>query len=259
MVQVGSAAGVPTGFRFVEWGSVIAGAVMAAALSFVFLTFGSAIGLSAVSPWPDAGVSAKTAASLAVFWTLAQQIGAFMVGGYIAGRMRTRWAEANADETEFRDGLHGALVWAVGIVIGALLFLSTAGAIAKTGADAVAKAATVAGANADSISYYADALMRPAPRPAAPTAQGTTKRHVPRGKQPTRRVMPPFSAAWSPQSVCSCHWRRHGGRPRRAAIIAITGSLHALWSARRCTGPQPNEEAPCSETSSFGSQAFRSL
>ena len=108
---------------------MIAGAVMAAALSFVFLTFGSAIGLSAVSPWPDAGVSAKTAASLAVFWTLAQQIGAFMVGGYIAGRMRTRWAEANADETEFRDGLHGALVWAVGIVIGALLFLSTAGAI----------------------------------------------------------------------------------------------------------------------------------
>jgi hypothetical protein len=174
MVQVGPAAGVPTGFRFVEWGSVIAGAVTAAALSFVFLTFGSAIGLSAVSPWPDAGVSAKTAASLAVFWTLAQQIGAFMVGGYIAGRMRTRWAEANADETEFRDGLHGALVWAVGIVIGALLFLSTAGAIAKTGADAVAKAATVAGANADSISYYADALMRPAARPAAPTAQGTT-------------------------------------------------------------------------------------
>ena len=71
MVQVGPAAGVPTAFRFVEWGSVIAGAVTAAALSFVFLTFGSAIGLSAVSPWPDAGVSAKTAASLAVFWTLA--------------------------------------------------------------------------------------------------------------------------------------------------------------------------------------------
>jgi hypothetical protein len=172
MVQVGPASGVQTGFRFVEWGAVFAGAAIAAALSFVLLTFGSAIGLSAVSPWPNSGVSAKTAASLAVFWTLAQQIGAFMIGGYVAGRLRTRWAEANADETEFRDGLHGALVWAVGILIGGLLVLSTAGAVARAGVDAVSKAATVAGSNADSISYYADALMRPAARQAA--AQGAT-------------------------------------------------------------------------------------
>ena len=55
MVQVGPAAGTPAGFSFVEWGSVIAGAITAAALSFVFLTFGSAIGLSAVSPWPNSG------------------------------------------------------------------------------------------------------------------------------------------------------------------------------------------------------------
>ena len=179
MVQVGPAAGAATGFRFVEWGAVIAGAVTAAALSFVFLTFGSAIGLSAVSPWPDSGVSAKTLASLAVFWTLAQQIGAFMIGGYIAGRMRTRWAEASADDTEFRDGLHGALVWAVGIAIGALMIFATAGSVAKAGADLAARATTAAAANSDSIAYYADALMRPAPRPAAATGQGNTKHHGP--------------------------------------------------------------------------------
>jgi len=127
------------GFRFIEWGAVIAGAVMAAALSFVFLTFGTAIGLTTVSPWPNSGVSAKTAASLAIFWTLAQQIGAFMIGGYIAGRLRARWAEANEDETEFRDGLHGALVWAVGITIGAMLLFATAGAVARVGADVVGK------------------------------------------------------------------------------------------------------------------------
>ena len=177
MVQVGPAAGTPAGFRFVEWGAVIAGAVTAAALSFVFLTFGSAIGLSAVSPWPNSGISAKTLASLAVFWTLAQQIGAFMIGGYIAGRMRTRWAEASADDTEFRDGLHGALVWAVGIAIGALMFFATAGSLAKAGADLAGRAATAAAANSDSIAYYADALMRPAPRPAATTAPGRQRRH----------------------------------------------------------------------------------
>jgi hypothetical protein len=58
---------------------------IAAALSFVLFTFGTAIGLSATSPWPNSGVSAKALASLAVFWALAQQIGAFMVGGYVAG------------------------------------------------------------------------------------------------------------------------------------------------------------------------------
>jgi len=170
MVQVGSATATQAGFRFVEWGAVFAGAVTAAALSFVFLTFGTAIGLTTVSPWPNSGVSAKTAASLAVFWTLAQQIGAFMIGGYIAGRLRARWAEANEDETEFRDGLHGALVWSVGIAFGALLLFATAGAAARTGVDAISKAATAATNNADTIAYYADALMRPAARPA--NAQG---------------------------------------------------------------------------------------
>ena len=233
MVQVGSAAGVPTGFRFVEWGSVIAGAVMAAALSFVFLTFGSAIGLSAVSPWPDAGVSAKTAASLAVFWTLAQQIGAFMVGGYIAGRMRTRWAEANADETEFRDGLHGALVWAVGIVIGALLFLSTAGAIAKTGADAVAKAATVAGANAE-----LRLLLR-----RCVDASGTATRSPDSAGDDTRR------AGYAPAPGSA--WRNCSHRLALGAAGSLTDSDRSYLAtlvAQRTGLPQAEAERRVTET-----------
>ena len=107
-----------TQIGFVEWGPILAGAVLAAAVSFVLLTFGTAIGLSATSPWPGSGLSAKVLASLAVFWVMAQQIGAFMIGGYVAGRMRNRWHEASHDEVEFRDGLHGGLVWAVGIAIG---------------------------------------------------------------------------------------------------------------------------------------------
>ena len=41
------------GTSFVEWGAVFAGGAMAAAISFVLLTFGAAIGLSFVSPWAD--------------------------------------------------------------------------------------------------------------------------------------------------------------------------------------------------------------
>src|SRR5688572_14870749 len=120
MTTVGPGPAAPAGAAsFVEWGAVLAGAALAAAISFVLLTFGTAIGLSATSPWPDSGMSAKVVATLAVFWALVQQIGAFMAGGYVAGRMRSRWAETG-DEADFRDGLHGGLVWAVGVAIGAL-------------------------------------------------------------------------------------------------------------------------------------------
>jgi hypothetical protein len=170
---------VATGF--VEWGSVFGGAVLAAALSFVLLTFGTAIGLTATSPWPNSGLSAKVIASLAVFWTIAQQIGAFMAGGYVAGRMRARWSGTAQDEVEFRDGLHGALVWGVGIIIGAALLMATAGAAARTGAEVAGKAATSLTAGArDPMDTVLDTMLRPqvaaqASPPAQTTGQGAAQ------------------------------------------------------------------------------------
>lgn len=152
--------GVASGTSFVEWGAVFAGGAIAAALSFVLLTFGAAIGLSFISPWANAGTSTKVIASVAVFWTMAQQIGAAMVGGYVAGRMRSRWGETAEHEVEFRDGLHGGLVWAVGIIISAALLLSTAGAVARTGAEVGGRLASAAAANADPLAYQADVLLR---------------------------------------------------------------------------------------------------
>lgn len=148
---------------YLEWGPIIAGAVLAAALSFVLLTFGAAIGLSATSPWPNSGPSAKFTAGLAVFWTLVQQIGAFMAGGYIAGRMRSRWADAAQDEVEFRDGVHGGLVWAVGILVGAFLLMATAGAVTRTGAELAGRTAiAVAGTNVNPMDTVLDTMLRPA-------------------------------------------------------------------------------------------------
>jgi hypothetical protein len=151
------------GASFVEWGAVVAGAALAAALSFVLLTFGTAIGLSATSPWPNSGLSVKVIASLAVFWAIAQQIGAAMAGGYVAGRMRSRWREPTQHEVEFRDGLHGGLVWAVSILIGAALFMATAGAVLRTGADVAGKTASAASTAipGDAMDAAIDALLRP--------------------------------------------------------------------------------------------------
>jgi hypothetical protein len=183
------------GASFVEWGAVLAGAVLAAAISFVLLTFGTAIGLSATSPWPNSGVSAKVIASIAVFWAMAQQIGAFMAGGYVAGRMRSRWHETG-HEADFRDGLHGGLVWAVGVVIGAALFLSTAGGAAKTGADIAGQAGTAAMSSTnDPMGAVLDTMLRPTtvaqatPPAGAGTAPAATARARPAAGDDTRAEM----------------------------------------------------------------------
>ena len=73
MAQIAAPRADTAGLTFVEWSAVFAGAVLAAALSFVLLTFGTAIGLSTTSPWPNSGLSVKVVASLAVFWTMARQ------------------------------------------------------------------------------------------------------------------------------------------------------------------------------------------
>lgn len=146
-----------TGTGYVEWSAVFAGAVAAAALSFVLLTAGAAIGLSLVSPYPSHSYG-KVAASLAAFWTLFVPILSFLVGGYIAGRMRTAWDAADVDEIEFRDGVHGLLVWALGIVIGGLMAFMTAAAAGQIGASA---GAAVANSNAV-VAPAVDTLLRPA-------------------------------------------------------------------------------------------------
>jgi len=162
------------GLSYVEWSAVFAGAVLAAALSFVLLTFGTAIGLSATSPWPNSGLSAKVIASLAVFWMMAQQIGSVMVGAYVAGRMRSRWYETG-HESEFRDGLHGTLVWAVGVLISAVLVFATAAAVTKMAVDVAGKAAGSVASSSDAMEAVLDTMLRPASTaqanaPNAPTA-----------------------------------------------------------------------------------------
>jgi hypothetical protein len=146
----------------VEWGPILAGAVLAAALSFVLLTFGTAIGLSATSPWPNSSLPAWLIGSLAVFWIMAQQIGTFMAGGYVAGRLRSRLRDAPLDEIEFRDGLHGGLVWAIGILIGAALLMATAGAVTRAGAELAGKTALAAASTPEPMDLALDAMLRPA-------------------------------------------------------------------------------------------------
>ena len=104
-----------------DWGAIFAGVFVSIAISSLFLAFGSAIGLSLTSFQPGESVPVTGMVIAAALWLLWVQISSFLGGGYVAGRMRRRIGDGKPHEVEMRDGAHGLIVWAVNIVIGAVL------------------------------------------------------------------------------------------------------------------------------------------
>lgn len=129
----------------VSWGAVIGGAFVAAALSIILLVAGTGLGFSSASPWGGEGASAKTIGIAAIIWLLATQIISSGLGGYLAGRLRTKWVDTHTDEVYFRDTAHGFLVWAVGAVVSVMLLGSAASSLVGAAADAGASVASGAG------------------------------------------------------------------------------------------------------------------
>src|SRR5450755_1444014 len=103
------------------WPAIIAGAVVASALSLALLMLGAGLGLVSVSPWSNNNVSVTTFGILAAAWFIAVQLFASGVGGYLSGRLRTRWVSVHTDEVFFRDTAHGLIVWGVGAIVTAWL------------------------------------------------------------------------------------------------------------------------------------------
>jgi hypothetical protein len=149
----------------VSWPAVFAGGITAAAVSVILLLFGAGLGLSSVSPWPHDGVSATTFTVLAAVWLIIVQWVASLFGGYMAGRLRTKWVGVHTDEVFFRDTAHGFLAWSLGtLIVAGLLAMAAAGATG-TGTQA---AATLA-ANTSQNAYFADELFRLNANPNAST------------------------------------------------------------------------------------------
>ena len=150
----------------VSWGPIIAGAFVTSAFALALVALGASIGLISVSPWTANNPSVTTFGSLAAAWFIAVELFACGLGGYLAGRLRTRWARVHDDEVYFRDTAHGLLVWAVGAVFtAALLALSAASALSGAadlvGAAAQTSATTGEGASiANPTEYFADVMLR---------------------------------------------------------------------------------------------------
>ena len=192
----GPATAVESRFSGVSWGAIVAGGVAAAAMAIILMTLGAGLGLISVSPWPDQGVSAKTVGIGVIIWSIIIEIAAFGLGGYLAGRLRTKWANLHGDEVYFRDTAHGFVTWALGTLISIALVTMAAGSAVRTTAEVGATAVGGAGAavaaagpslmggdrasgqmgggpmggprRGNPMDYYVDLLFRPAsPAPAA--------------------------------------------------------------------------------------------
>jgi len=143
----------------IEWGPVIAGAIAAAALASVLHGFASAVGISVSSTaptWRDASFALILLSGLYLLLTALVSYG---FGAYVAGRMRMRLGAGAAPEIEFRDGMHGILVWALATLLAAIMALSIAAMVPRLAAPSGAgPAASVAGENI--IAFDLDRLFR---------------------------------------------------------------------------------------------------
>ena len=174
----------------VSWGSIAAGAAAAASLSLILLVLGVGLGLSSVSPWARDGVSATTFGVSTILWLTLTQVLASAMGGYLAGRLRTRWTDTHRNEVYFRDTAHGFLAWALASLATAVLLASTIGTIlgvgAQAGASVLGGAAGTASAaiaktgatpsamtqasDSGPTAYWVDVLLRRDPGAAAASA-----------------------------------------------------------------------------------------
>lgn len=152
-----------------SWGPIFGGAAAAIGVTLILLLLGSGVGLTMVSPWSGQSSSLDTVGVTAAIWLVVVQWLSSGLGGYITGRLRTKWAAVHTDEVFFRDTAHGFISWALATIFVAGFLASSLTSLAGAGAQAVGSAATAAGTAASSTAsaadlptaYFTDALLRP--------------------------------------------------------------------------------------------------
>jgi hypothetical protein len=156
----------------VAWPAIIGGAFAASALTLILLAIGSSLGFASVSPWTNAGASATTFTVTMAIWLIVTQWLASGVGGYLTGRLRTKWVGLHTHEVFFRDTANGFLAWATASVIAAAFVTSAASSVLSGTTTMVTGVASGAAAGAsqaaarpgapsmDPTAYFVDSLYR---------------------------------------------------------------------------------------------------
>ena len=247
---------------YIHWGPGIAGAIVAAATSFVLMGFASAVGLMVASPSPSWRDASVWLAVLSGFWIIVVAVGSFALGGYLAGRVRSTWAAA-PDEVEFRDGTHGLIAWAIGVMLGAVLLAMTANTFAAGNAGSQPR--DTAGAPAF-LAYEIDRLFRSErrPEPATPEVRAEAGRLIMKGLARTelpaedRAQLTRLTAAVSGLEPPAAEGRvrqvledarKSASQARRVAVIlgfalaaALAAAAAAAWIAAGIGGKHRDSE-----------------
>lgn len=146
----------------VSWAAIVAGAVAALAIAVVLTSLCAGLGLTTISAWPHAGASATT-------FTIATGIGLIVVqwlasalGGFVTGRLRTKWTGIHTHEVFFRDTVHGFLSWTLTTIVGTILLAAATSSVVGGGVRAASTVAQGAAQAATSgvSSYNVDTLLR---------------------------------------------------------------------------------------------------
>ncbi len=157
----------------ISWAAIAAGAIVSCALTFVVLAFGVGLGLSVVSPWGGAGVSATTFKIGTGLYLVVVAMLSSSIGGYIAGRLRSRWIGVHGDEVYFRDTAHGFVAWAFATVLGAVLLASPASTLLGGAATGATQGAVSSANRAGPMDGYVDTLLRSDPGAAQNAGQNS--------------------------------------------------------------------------------------
>jgi hypothetical protein len=139
----------------VSWPAIFAGAVVAASVTLLLVALGSGLGFASVSTWPNRGASAGAITVSAIIWLVVMQWLSAGVGGYITGRLRTRWVGTHTHEVFFRDTAHGFITWAAATIVVASVMASAVSSLLGAGAEAVGKAGSVAAQGAAVVAQSA--------------------------------------------------------------------------------------------------------
>lgn len=152
-----------------QWGPVLAGASLATAIGLVLLGFGAALGLSFASPYEGEGFEPAAFAIAAGLYLLWVQIMSFYCGGYVAARLCLRGPGLSEHEADVRDGLHGLLVWSIGVVAaGVIAYVGIGGIGAATLAEPSSAVSEVVGQEvAESAAQEAQTNAEAAPESTA--------------------------------------------------------------------------------------------
>src|SRR5271163_2867441 len=151
----------------VAWAAITGGAFAAASSTVILVALGSGVGLASISPWPNLGATATTFTVMTAIWLIVVQWLSAGLGGYLTGRLRTKWVGVHTHEVYFRDTANGFLAWAVAAVIGAAVLTSAVSSLVSGGAklagtmaSGAAEGASQAAVQENPFAYYVDSLFR---------------------------------------------------------------------------------------------------